>query len=75
MNHIPYDLTLDCLRAHRARQIKRQLAWSCVITAALLLSISMGILIAAQSDLILAALSGLILLAGLQGARYLLTHH
>lgn len=80
MNRIPFDLTidtrrsLDARRAHLSRALKRLIAWLCVANALTLVSIALGMLVAADSDILLALLAGLILLAGLQGARHLLAH-
>jgi hypothetical protein len=74
-NHLPHDLTLDCRRLHRARARARDVAWLCVFGSIALLSVALGVLIAALNNYLLSFLAALALLAGINGARYLLTRH
>ena len=69
----PFDVTLDCRRAHRHRTIKRQLAWFATLLTMLQLCVALGVLIAASNSILFAFLSVTIILAGIHSARYLLT--
>lgn len=75
MNRIPFDLTIDCRRAHRDRLLKRQIAWVAILLAVMILCVSLGVLVASAQSALLSVLAGLVVLGGVKGAHYLLTRH
>jgi len=74
-SRIPYDLTLECRRIHRARVLKRQLAWLAVILTMVELATGWSLLINMVCDGLFSSLASLMLVAGIWGVYHLVTRH